>query len=274
MPQKYRDIFEKRAENGLMEYFELRAKQEDRAEQLKEEERKNVDTMLNESFGALQRMYHAKFFHETDGYNVTDRLERLTRVRAFISQYIYEIKLKHDPAYNWGDMLNLWINYAESNSKEDAIELFTEELKRIGLLRYDMQYMTTIDDALRAKLQPFVGTWVGYEDSVVLDVYGEPVEITDQITIEVFYNLSGRLSIRQTKQRVKYDGASVTGDPHVGGVSVKEGEFTVANATLTVPSDNAAGYSFKLKVSGCTMTSYAVHPWDGYETSITLTKKA
>ena len=274
MPQKYRDIFEKRAENGLMEYFELRAAQEDRAEQLKEEERENVNTMLNETFGALRREYHGKFFHETDGYNVTDRLERLTRVKAFISQYIAPTKLKYDPAYNWGDMLNLWINYAESNSKEDALELFTEELKRIGLLRYDMEGVQTIDEGLRAKLQPFIGKWVCYEDSTVMNVYNEPVEVTDQITIDVCYNLKGRLVIQQTKQRVKYDGASVTGDPHVGGVSVKEGEFTLANSTLTVPSDSASGgYSFKLKVSGSTMTSYAVHPWDGYETSITLTKK-
>ncbi|MBQ6065661.1 MAG: dockerin type I repeat-containing protein [Clostridia bacterium] len=273
LPQRYRDIFEKRAENGLMEYFEMRAAQEDRAEQLKAEERENINTMLNETFGALRREYHSKFFHETDGYNVTDRLERLVRVKSFIDMYIYNTKLKFDPAYNWGDMLNMWVNYAESNSKEDAIELFTDELKRIGLLSPAMD-VKAIDEAMRAKIQPFVGTWVCYEDSTVLNAYNEPIDVTDQITIEVFYNLKGRLAIQQTRQRVKYDGAPTTGDPHVGGVSVKEGEFTVANSTLTVPSDSAAsGYSFKLKVSGNTMTSYTVHPWDGYETSITLTKK-
>lgn len=273
LPQKYRDIFEQRAENGLMEYFEMRAAQEDRAEQLKEEERENVNTMLNETFGALRREYHGKFFHETDGYNVTDRLERLVRVKAFIAQYIYDTKLRFDPAYNWGDMLNMWVNYAESNSKEDALELFTDELKRIGLLQPNMD-LKTIDDGLQEKLHPFIGTWVGYEDSTVLNVYGEPIDVTDQITIDVCYNLKGRLAIQQTRQRVRYDGAPTTGDPHVGGVSVKEGEFTVANSTLTVPSDSASGgYSFKLKVSGNTMTSYTVHPWDGYETSITLTKK-
>ena len=272
MPQKYRDIFEKRAENGLMEYFEMRAAQEDRAEQLKEEERENINTMLNETFGALRREYHGKFFHETDGYNVTDRLERLVRVKAFISQYIKATTLKYDPAYNWGDMLNLWINYAESNSKEDALELFIEELKRIDLLKYDLVDVNTIDDGLRAKLQPFIGTWVCYQDSTVLNVYDEPIDVTDQITIDVCYNLKGRLAIQQTKQRVKYNGAPVTGDPHVGGVSVKEGQFTVANATLTVPN-SSGGYSFKLKVNGNTLTSYSVSPWDGTETSITLTKK-
>ena len=273
LPQKYRDIFEKRAENGLMEYFEMRAAQEDRAEQLKEEERENINTMLNETFGALRREYHGKFFHETDGYNVTDRLERLVRVKTFIAQYIYDTKLRHDPAYNWGDMLNMWINYAESNNKEDALELFTDELKRIGLLQPNMD-LKTIDDGLQEKLRSFIGTWVGYEDSTVLNVYGEPIDVTDQITIDVCYNLKGRFVIQQTRQRVKFNGEPTTGDPHVGSVSVKEGDFTLANSTLTVPSDSASsGYSFKLKVSGSTMTSYYQHPWEEHETSITLTKK-
>ena len=274
LPQKYRDIFEQRAENGLMEYFELRAAQEDRAEQLKEEERENINTMLNETFGALRREYHSKFFHETDGYNVTDRLERLVRVKEFLSHYVFDLKLKHDPAYNWGDMLNLWINYAEDHPKDEALDLFIDELNRIGLLNYGMEAKEAINEDLKTKLQPFVGTWVGYEDSVVRNAYDEPVEVTDQYTIEVSYNLRGRLVIQQTRQRFKYGGAPVTGDLHVGSVSVKEGDFTLANSTLTVPSDSASGgYSFKLKVNGSTMTSYSVSPWDDTETSITLTKK-
>ncbi|MBR6512183.1 MAG: hypothetical protein IKT24_01760, partial [Clostridia bacterium] len=63
MPQKYRDEFQRRAEDSLIQYFELRIKQEKEAEKLKEQERINIETMLS-SYGALTAGNYMDFFHE------------------------------------------------------------------------------------------------------------------------------------------------------------------------------------------------------------------
>ena len=141
LPSKYRDVFEKRAENGLMEYFELRLKQEKTAEQIKSSERACIETMMNDSYGALSSTNFGKFFGEetADDYNLTSRLERLVNVRRFVSQYVDEDELakvsKVDNSYNYGDILNWWVKLASENDKTEAIIKFREELREHGFLK-------------------------------------------------------------------------------------------------------------------------------------------
>ena len=141
LPQRYRELFEQRAENGLMEYFELRLKQEKTAEQIKSTERACIETMMNGSYGALHSSNFGKFFGEesADDYDLTSRLERLVNVRRFVSQYVDEAELarvsKVDNSYNYGDILNWWVKLASENDRTEAIIKFREELKEHGFLK-------------------------------------------------------------------------------------------------------------------------------------------
>lgn len=134
-------IFNQRARDSLMEYFELRAKQEKRAEEIKELESRNIDSMLNPYYGALNSGYYREFFGEESesDYSMTNRLERLVNVKRFISQYIDMNRLEwlsKDPeCTNMGDLLNKWIMLASKNKKSVAIDEFIKYLKEIDLLR-------------------------------------------------------------------------------------------------------------------------------------------
>ena len=141
LSEEKKAIFNKRAQDSLMEYFELRLKQEKRAEEIKELESRNIDSMLNPYYGALNSRYYREFFGEESesDYSMTNRLERLVNVKRFISQYIDMNRLEwlsKDPeCTNMGDLLNKWIMLASKNKKSVAIDEFIKYLKEIDLLR-------------------------------------------------------------------------------------------------------------------------------------------
>ncbi|MBQ2092261.1 MAG: zinc-ribbon domain-containing protein [Clostridia bacterium] len=158
MPQKYRDEFQRRAEDSLMQYFELRVKQEKEAEKLKEQERVNIETMLS-SYGALTAGNYMDFFHEesADDYNITNRLERLINVRNFLTQYVDQKALNQsmkDGSFNWGDIINWWVSYADKNPKDAAIDMLIKDLEEYELLNPDFKI-----DPLQEKMKLFEGIW-------------------------------------------------------------------------------------------------------------------
>ena len=141
LPPRYLEIFQQRAENGLMEYFETRLQQEKTAETIKASERKCIETMMSSGEGALYSGFYGKFFGEEtpDDYNITARLERLVNIRTFVSQYVDEDELeevsKVENSYNYGDILNWWVRLASENDRAVAIQKFREELKEHGFLK-------------------------------------------------------------------------------------------------------------------------------------------
>ncbi|MCR5306903.1 MAG: leucine-rich repeat protein, partial [Oscillospiraceae bacterium] len=141
LPPRYIKEFQQRAEDGLMQYFELRVQQEKTAEEIKKTERACIETMMTSGYGALYSGAYRKFFGEEtpDDYNLTARLERLVNVRSFVSQYVDEDKLaeaaKVDNSYNYGDILNWWVDLASNNEKSVAIQKFREELRTHGFLK-------------------------------------------------------------------------------------------------------------------------------------------
>ena len=270
MPQKYRDIFEKRAENGLMTYFETRLAQEDAAEKLKEEMRDVVNTMLNEDLGALKRTNFHGFFHDDySTYDVGNRLERLTRVKAFVAQYVDEAKLKADKTENWGDMLNSWIFYADRYPKDQALEKFIAELKQKKLLRDGMDVAYK-----RSAVKQFFGTWVGYFTWDVFREY-EQVEGTKWTVVPVYdkvvrkytytigLDLQGRLTIQRQEEDVKKNGEPYSNPSSSVNVTSRldDKAYQVRNGTLIVPSkNNIGGYSYKFQGG---LNSYETHTqWD------------
>ena len=136
LDEKYRAEFDRRAEEGLMNYFKKRLAQERVAEEIKQEERACIEEMLNEYYGALDSKFYRGFFGEqsSDDYNLTNRLERLVNVRRYISQYVDEEKLKKTEDYNYGTLLNMWVMYASENKKSEAIDQFINFLQEEGLL--------------------------------------------------------------------------------------------------------------------------------------------
>lgn len=163
LPERYRDIFEKRAEDGLMQYFETRLKQEAAAEKIKAEERACVEEMLNPFYGALHSDNYKHFFGEDgDGkFDVTARLERLVKVRQFISQYVNEEELNRpanrDAGYNYGTLLNEWVSLASRYKKQEAIRKFCEYLKELGFLKDGMLPKTEL--SLEEQLRLLQGDW-------------------------------------------------------------------------------------------------------------------
>ena len=159
LPPRFLKEFQQRAEDGLMKYFELRLQQEKTAEEIKKTERACIETMMASGYGALYSGSYGKFFGEAspEDYNLTARLERLVKVRSFVSQYVDEDKLaetaKVDNSYNYGDILNWWVDFASNNDKPTAIQKFREELQAHGFLKeYTDQkvaglvYEKTVDD--------------------------------------------------------------------------------------------------------------------------------
>lgn len=184
MPQKYRDEFERRAENGLMEYFELRRSQEEAAEKIKEQERANIEDMLEPHNGALVAGNYMSFFGEQseEDFDVTARLERLINVRKFISQYVDEDalnKLKNVPdSYTYGFLQNEWIRYASNYKKSEAIDKFCEFLSSAGLLKNGSKKEEVTDND-----EWYIGTW-SRDDS--LSGFATKLEAVDDETIFVY----------------------------------------------------------------------------------------
>ena len=137
MPEHYKAMFEKRAEDNLMQYFELRRKQESEAAKIKENERKNIKAMLDPREGALYSVNYARFFGENSykDYNLTKRLERIVNIQAFISQYVDEVELDKDPNFCYGRLVNVWVDLASRYPQAKSIDKFREYLDGFGLLK-------------------------------------------------------------------------------------------------------------------------------------------
>lgn len=145
LSEEKKAIFNKRAQDSLMEYFELRLKQEKRAAEIKEQESRNIETMLNPFYGVLYSGNFREFFGESSyrDYSLTHRLERLVNVRRFISQYVDMNRLQwlsKDPeCTNMGNLLNEWIKLASDKPKKEAIDEFIKYLKENELLNKDFE---------------------------------------------------------------------------------------------------------------------------------------
>ena len=164
LPERYRDIFQQRAENGLMEYFALRLQQEKTAEQIKASERACIETMMNSSYGALCSSNYGKFFGEQspDDFNLTARLERLVNVRRIVSQYVDEDELARTSkigSFNYGDVLNWWVKYKSEYPREEALQLFLQELQKYNLLKPGMEKLIREDPTEDDKPKEENGYW-------------------------------------------------------------------------------------------------------------------
>lgn len=141
LPERYREIFEQRAEESLLAYFELRIQQEAEAEKLKQTEREAIETMLRD-YGALKEGRFTKFFGEesSDDYDLSRRLERLVKVRSFLTQYVDQKAMNQsikDGGFNWGDVINWWVGYADEYPKDQAIDKLIADLEQYELLNPD-----------------------------------------------------------------------------------------------------------------------------------------
>ena len=144
LAEKYRDVFEKRAQDALLEYFDTRIRQEAEQEKIMEKERVCIETMLNSELGVLTSDYWGKFFgeNEENPYNMRNRLDRLVRVRGILSQYVNEEeldRLARAGSYNWGDLLNSWVTLVSSYPREEALQRFLKILQEAGVLKDGME---------------------------------------------------------------------------------------------------------------------------------------
>ena len=279
LPPRYREIFEQRAENGLMTYFETRLAQEDAAEKLKGPMRAAVKTMMYEDLGALKRTNFRSFFHDnTATYDVENRLERLVRVKAFIAPYVDETKLERNHFLNWGDLLNTWISFASSLPKSEALAKFVDRLKELKLLKDGMDKVYK-----RSAVRQFFGVWVGEHTenghNALTGKYDVPCRYRHTYTIG--FDLKGRLTIRHQQELIEMNGSPYA-DPHPRDDTVRlnEKDYTVNGSLLTVPSkDVTGGYLYKFKAG---ITSYHTYwRWDNdaddsvtYEISVICKKTA
>ena len=150
LDEHYRAEFDKRAEEGLLNYFKTRMAQEAEAEKIKQTERECIEEMMK-SYGCLSSGNYGKFFGEQskDDYNLTERLERIVRVRTIISEYVDEEALaqsQKDGIYNWGVLLNDWVELVSENKRDEAVNQFIAKLKSYGVLNSAYDFGVTIDD--------------------------------------------------------------------------------------------------------------------------------
>lgn len=150
LDEHYREIFDQRAEEGLLNYFKTRLAQEAEAEKIKESERECIEEMLS-SYGCLSSGNYSKFFGEqsSEDYNLTDRLDRIVRVRQMLTQYVDEdalAKSQKNGIYNWGTLMNDWVGLAVNNKKDDAVEQFLVKLKDYGVINSNYDFGESADD--------------------------------------------------------------------------------------------------------------------------------
>lgn len=162
LPDKYKELFDQRAEDGLMTYFKTRMAQEAEAARIKEEERVCIEEMRKVG-GALRAGSHCEFFGETgyEDFDMTARLERLTRVRRMISVYVDEKALAESQAadaYNYGWLLNDWVTICceNKNNHGNAVRLFCAKLREYGVLN------PSYDDSFTP--EELAGTYTGTVD--------------------------------------------------------------------------------------------------------------
>ncbi len=164
MPDKYKDEFNRRAEEGLKKYFEERLSQEAAAEQIKEKERICIQDMLGIT-GALRSGMYMEFFGEKSrgDYSLTDRLNRLMQVRGFISRFVNEAALEKttkNGGHNYGSLLNEWVRLYNDNlnDREIVIREFTKFLKDANLLNPMYKPTPAING-----IDAFMGEWYNAE---------------------------------------------------------------------------------------------------------------
>lgn len=157
LDEHYREIFDQRAEEGLLNYFRTRMAEEAEAEKIKEKERVCVEEMM-QSYGCLSSGSFNKFFGEQsdDDYNLTERLELVMRVRGMLTKYVDEDALSKSQeanAYNWGTLMNTWVSLVTENGHDEAEKQFISKLKEFGVLNKSYDIGMSIDDV--------VGTYSG-----------------------------------------------------------------------------------------------------------------
>ncbi len=173
LDEHYREIFDQRAEEGLLNYFRTRMAQEAEAEKIKATERECIEEMLL-SYGCLSSGNYNRFFGEQsdDDYDLTERLARITRVRGMLTQYVDEDALaesQKDGIYNWGVLMNDWVSLATENGKDEAVNQFIAKLKSYGVLNPAYDFGVTIDD--------LVGTYSGTVSLTALRVTEEMYQL-------------------------------------------------------------------------------------------------
>jgi hypothetical protein len=168
LPKDKKEEFNRRAQEGLLEYFRTRLSQELEAERIKEDERVCIERML-EGDGCLRSPNCRDFFGEDswEDYDITNRLHRLMNIRNNISGFVNLEKLQKDQEYwkkrgeryyNWGDILDAWVYCMSEHmpDKDTAIRKFKERLRSSGYLHPD--YMRT---TLYPTLDQLVGDYSG-----------------------------------------------------------------------------------------------------------------
>lgn len=160
MPEKYKEEFNKRAEEGLRNYFETRLAQEEAAAKIREQEEQVINDMLSGA-GALRSGFYTEFFGEKsrDDYSLTNRLNRLVHVRSFISQFVDEEALARQAkngGHTYGSLLNEWVRlYNDSmDDRDSVIKDFTKFLEESELLNPLYKPAPALDGA-----EAFTGEW-------------------------------------------------------------------------------------------------------------------
>ena len=243
MPQKYRDIFEKRAEDGLMKYFETRLKQEAAAEKIKERERACVDAMLHEDMGALRCTNFEEFFGETSAskYDLTARLERLYFIRGQLAIYVDEDKLNRDGYQNWGRLLNLWVYYMTTEkNRDDALDLFLRDLKSLGLLKADYAL------AALPEIEEFYGKWsVDYHDEQEpwIEHTGDGIVIHNGWVVDIRYIIEVKVKDGATVvSQTTLDPTNPYSRPHTYEVTLGMNNYKIRGRTLIVDIPDIEGW--------------------------------
>ena len=150
LPVEEKSRVEAYLEKELIDYFELRRQQEGVAAQIKAKEQVIIQTMLNDNLGALKLTDEntRRFFREETekDYNLTARLERLVKIRSHISMYIDEEALERyardEGGYNYGDMMNHWVDCCARNqiwnhpeNRQQALDEFLEYVEMANVLK-------------------------------------------------------------------------------------------------------------------------------------------
>ncbi len=151
LAEKYRDVFETRARDALLDYFDTRLAQEAEAEKIKEDERINVEEMLKN--GLLKASHFSDFFGEHAlgrQFNLEDRMERLMETRSFLSQFVDEEALLRGARrgeFNWGDLLRWWATDVTEYGRQEALQRFLKYLQQYDLLKDGMERLIRDEEA-------------------------------------------------------------------------------------------------------------------------------
>ena len=208
LPERYRDIFQQRAEDGLMKYFEMRLQQEKTAEQIKASERACIETMMSLTNGALSSSNSdaRKFFGEqsADDYDLTARLERLVNVRRFVSQFVDETKLTDSTeGFNYGDVINWWVTHAAQNDKNTAIGLLLDDLEENGLIKEGIRVKASGLDL--KSFYAYTTYSVGYDYCEIPFTLDNGVTVNGRVICDMFFDDEVKAAIKAAISHITPD---------------------------------------------------------------------